>query len=313
MEDIEGMKRYLTLVILSVFALFSSVQAVEGAGTTTCDFLRMEQGARAVGMGGTFVAVADDVYATYWNPAGLAQLKKREFGASYARWFEDIDNAFLAYAHPINAENGTTVGGSLTWLGVDEIELYDSSGNYEGMTVVSNYALSLAYARRFMEIASVGLNIKGISQNLAGLKGSGMAADLGLLAGGEKFSFGLNVANIGPEFYTDGKKNKLPLNIRTGLAYRFKALGKPSFLALGLDAPTDSDVIFHIGGESWLTRFFAMRIGYDSFEGVSAGLGFQAEGKGSLKAAVGQLDYAATFPRNTNFDTIHRFSYTVNF
>ncbi len=31
-------------------------------------------GARPLGMGGAFVAVADDVHATYWNPAGLIQL-----------------------------------------------------------------------------------------------------------------------------------------------------------------------------------------------------------------------------------------------
>src|SRR3954452_11536526 len=29
-------------------------------------------GTRAAGMGGAFVAVADDASATYWNPAGLA-------------------------------------------------------------------------------------------------------------------------------------------------------------------------------------------------------------------------------------------------
>ena len=29
-------------------------------------------GTRALGMGGAFVAVADDATATYWNPAGVA-------------------------------------------------------------------------------------------------------------------------------------------------------------------------------------------------------------------------------------------------
>ena len=31
-------------------------------------------GTRAQGMGGAFVAVADDATATYWNPAGLASI-----------------------------------------------------------------------------------------------------------------------------------------------------------------------------------------------------------------------------------------------
>ncbi|MGI8671021.1 MAG: conjugal transfer protein TraF [Luteitalea sp.] len=51
------------LLVLAVLVLRpggASAQAVEGVGT------------RALGMGGAFVAVADDASATYWNPAGLA-------------------------------------------------------------------------------------------------------------------------------------------------------------------------------------------------------------------------------------------------
>ena len=34
-------------------------------------------GVRALGMGGAFVAVADDATAAYWNPAGLVHLRER--------------------------------------------------------------------------------------------------------------------------------------------------------------------------------------------------------------------------------------------
>jgi long-subunit fatty acid transport protein len=57
-------------------------------------------GARAMGMGGAFVAVADDATAASWNPAGLIQLQKPEVSAvfSYERCTDrrysstDIDN-----------------------------------------------------------------------------------------------------------------------------------------------------------------------------------------------------------------------------
>ena len=39
-------------------------------------FLELGVGSRALGLGGAYVAVADDITATYWNPAGLAQLAK---------------------------------------------------------------------------------------------------------------------------------------------------------------------------------------------------------------------------------------------
>jgi hypothetical protein len=55
-------------------------------------------GARAMGMGGAFVAVADDATAVYWNPAGLAQLSKAEFalsastGISLGMYDNDLDS-----------------------------------------------------------------------------------------------------------------------------------------------------------------------------------------------------------------------------
>lgn len=201
------------------------------------------------------------------------------------------------------------MGSSLIWLDVDGIDKFDSAGNYKGKTGINNYAFSFAYAQRFAEILSFGLNLKGISQDLAGLKGSGIAADLGFLARGKNLSFGLNLANIGPELSTDGKKNKLPFNIRTGGAIRSSWPGKGSFLAIGLDFPTESDLIYHGGGESWLTEQFALRLGYDSLQGLSAGFGFLAGGRDSMKNVVGQFDYAATFSRDTIFDPIHRLSH----
>ncbi|MDI6809607.1 MAG: hypothetical protein QME66_11595 [Candidatus Eisenbacteria bacterium] len=42
----------------------------------------MGAGARALGMGGAFIAVSDDATAASWNPAGLAQLKKGEASGS---------------------------------------------------------------------------------------------------------------------------------------------------------------------------------------------------------------------------------------
>ncbi|HOL76159.1 MAG TPA: outer membrane protein transport protein [Candidatus Hydrogenedentes bacterium] len=50
-------------------------------------------GARALGMGGAFIAVADDATAASWNPGGLTQLERPEFSAVYSWKFfsEDFD------------------------------------------------------------------------------------------------------------------------------------------------------------------------------------------------------------------------------
>ncbi|KPL18580.1 MAG: hypothetical protein AMJ92_07385 [candidate division Zixibacteria bacterium SM23_81] len=39
-------------------------------------------GARAMGMGGSAIAVSEDISALYWNPAGLAQVRRIEFSGS---------------------------------------------------------------------------------------------------------------------------------------------------------------------------------------------------------------------------------------
>ena len=44
-------------------------------GTTAAPFLKIECGARAVAMGGSFVALANDALGVYYNPAGFAELR----------------------------------------------------------------------------------------------------------------------------------------------------------------------------------------------------------------------------------------------
>ncbi|MBI1926707.1 hypothetical protein HYR99_21000, partial [Candidatus Poribacteria bacterium] len=47
-------------------------------------------GVRPLGMGGAFVARADDSSAGLWNPAGLAQLKQSEFVATYSALYTGL-------------------------------------------------------------------------------------------------------------------------------------------------------------------------------------------------------------------------------
>ena len=71
--------KFLTMAILPLaFSLHPSALFSAGVGTTAGQFLRVGLGARAVGLGGAFSALADDVTAIYWNPAGLAQIENRE-------------------------------------------------------------------------------------------------------------------------------------------------------------------------------------------------------------------------------------------
>ncbi len=54
-------------------------------------------GARALGMGGAFIAVADDATAASWNPGGLIQLEKPEISIVGAFFDRSIATAFADY------------------------------------------------------------------------------------------------------------------------------------------------------------------------------------------------------------------------
>ncbi|MDH4222359.1 MAG: PorV/PorQ family protein [candidate division Zixibacteria bacterium] len=65
------MKRILVLSCILMTLLITAVQTYAQVSLSTVLFLRIAAGARAAGMGESFVAVADDATATHWNPAGL--------------------------------------------------------------------------------------------------------------------------------------------------------------------------------------------------------------------------------------------------
>ncbi|MBI5484463.1 MAG: outer membrane protein transport protein [Deltaproteobacteria bacterium] len=60
-------------------------------------------GARALGMGGAFIGVADDATAASWNPAGLVQLEKPEISLVYDKFFRN--QSYESSSHPEMAGN----------------------------------------------------------------------------------------------------------------------------------------------------------------------------------------------------------------
>jgi len=63
-----------------------SIAADDGAA-----FLKIGEGVKALGMGGAFVAIADDGSAPLWNPAGIARAKEKRI-SEVSRLRERIGN-----------------------------------------------------------------------------------------------------------------------------------------------------------------------------------------------------------------------------
>ena len=81
------MKRITFLRVLVLLTILKPIYAQSEAGAV---FLLISPGARAGGMGEAQVAVANDVYASYWNPAGLAFLQGWEMALMHVNWLPNF-------------------------------------------------------------------------------------------------------------------------------------------------------------------------------------------------------------------------------
>lgn len=107
-------------------------------------------GVKAQAMGNAFTAVADDYSASYWNPAGLTQLKAHELSGDFYhlkfsnqatfegntmnedRTFTKWSSVGFAYKFP------TTQGSFVLSFGYNRFKDYDSFLNFSGYTMLSN-------------------------------------------------------------------------------------------------------------------------------------------------------------------------------
>ena len=78
-------KKFILLIVVSLVSVqVSDAQLIpdlggQKTGTASLEFLKIGNGARAVGMAETFVAVSDDISSLFWNPAGLVSFKENGF------------------------------------------------------------------------------------------------------------------------------------------------------------------------------------------------------------------------------------------
>jgi hypothetical protein len=118
----------VALLSLTPLVFPSRAHATKYAG----EFLKAQLGARAIGMGGAFVAVADDATAPYWNPAGMVYLPYREVLPQHSEKFGSlIKHDYLGAVFPLGAPTGrrAAMGVGLIRLAVDDIPVTPRPGD----------------------------------------------------------------------------------------------------------------------------------------------------------------------------------------
>jgi hypothetical protein len=320
----------LAALLVTVEARAQGSLGGQRAGTASATFLRIGVGARAVGMGETFVAVANDPSAIFWNPAGLASLQRRELALSHVQWPAEITYEHLTLIVP-SRRLGGSVALQLGVLATDIVETTELQPYGTGRTFsYSDVVGGLAFARRWTDKLLVGAGIKWVREDLGSQVG-GPTTNAMLFDVGSIYYLGLgsvriatSLTNFGSSLRPSGKYLSPydgsnpgydafdpPLMFRYGVAFEpVENDAQRLTTALEVNQPADNEQLIKAGAE-WLFRgTVALRGGYnfraDALK-LSAGAGFLGEFGGYR----GSLDYAYT--DGGFLGTIHRLSLGVRF
>lgn len=310
------MKRFAG-IIAALFHLASAYAA--DPGTTSANFLKLGIGPRAIAMGEAQVGLADDVYATYWNPAGLSQLQVQEAGFVHAQYVQNITEQYAAYAYPQPALG--TFAASATFLNVGLFDGFDAAGQPTDSVGASDTALSLGYARplwrnrRMGSELSVGAVGKYIQEKLDAVTARAYAMDGGLLfkpgkMGGELFEgwrAGIGLRNLGTSMRFDTESFALPRSLNAGLAWTGHLWEESITMTVDGQQPNDGPRVFGAGLEIWTLKVFVVRGGYTSRGDLGQGLRL---GSG-LRFRTLQIDYA--YMGAGDLGQAHRIGLTLRF
>jgi tetratricopeptide (TPR) repeat protein len=276
--------RRLSAMLLAGTLLGAAVRAQADNGGAPGAFLTWGAGARSMGMGKAFSAVADDASATYWNPAAMVQLERKELQAMHVSLFEGTNFDFVSYVHP-TSRSGTLgfnftrlTSGGFEKIGISidptsqEIVKLEKLGEFSDV----QQAYGLSYGKQFVENMSIGVSAKAVNHKIDTFSQSFFALDAAFFAK-ELFPhhrLSLVAQNVVSQVSGE-TDDRLPLIIRVGNSYSM--LRDRINVAVDLTQNDFSGMGWNFGTEYWVMRWAAMRIG---LEGASGGIAETSAGMG---------------------------------
>jgi long-subunit fatty acid transport protein len=338
------MRKSLTIVglllgtVMPVGAAFGQTKT----GTTISQFLKIEPGARAAGMGNTGVALYDGIQSVYYNPAALGAVARSAVQFTHSDWYAGISYDYAAGALPVGGLG--TIFASITSLGSGDIDVrtVDQPLGTGERYSVTDLALGLGYGRQLTSRFGVGVQFNYLTETIWHTSLNALTLSIGTayLLSDNGVRIGASISNLGTTArYTGGDlaiqydndpgahgdNSSLPANqstddfpvpilFRAGLSVPHR-LSPDSKLLIQVDAfhPSDNTESMS-GGVEWLLKdTLALRAGYqhlfeqDSDLGVTLGAGLQ----GGLGDLVFQFDYA--WAEHSLLDDTHRVTFVINF
>lgn len=174
---------------------------------------------RTIAMGKAFTGLADDQEAAYYNPAGLTQLLSHNIKTSYLPAY-GAQLGYFGYALPTRKFG--SFGFSMVYLGSNDIDSWDASGNYLGTFGVTQNCFTFSYAFQPFRPIGFGANLKLMTSKIAQYGTIGMGGDLGLfLFPRGKFTFGITCQNLfGPKLKHNNETDEVPITLRSGVGLK---------------------------------------------------------------------------------------------
>lgn len=144
--------------LLLILAVSPVSFAQDGDYVNAMPHLRLGAGARSIGLGGAFTAIAEDATATVWNPAGLGSAADLSLNLSTQQISDQGMLGQTKHFIALTKTLGTygSVGIAATNFGVADYELRNDAGDHEGNADYSANAFSLSYGIGFGDF-NVGL------------------------------------------------------------------------------------------------------------------------------------------------------------
>lgn len=328
----------LMLIVSGVGFCFTKV------GTTAAPFLKIEYGARPVGMGGSFVALANDASGIYYNPAGIAEIDKVYFMGGYTAWFAGLKYTYATFVLPTRRVNYSLWGSFLYSEDIPVTTVENPEGTGQYFSYIDGL-LGFTVSALFSDLLSIGISGKYIQQSLYNESASTFAFDIGSIFrtpwkgmrlgmclvnyGGRMQLFGNDLiiqtdpwpgytGNPEVEARLTTESYPLPLAFKLGIALDVIGAEEAFFIngnhrvTLAFDGihPNDGEEKFQLGFEYGLYDMLFLRGGYKykyDTQKFTAGAGM----KFTIGAREFVVDYA--YVDMDVLDSTHRMSLGIGF
>ncbi|MFQ6007325.1 MAG: PorV/PorQ family protein [Candidatus Zixiibacteriota bacterium] len=294
------MVRYVTLSILSILFVAGMTPAEEGDGGYAGSYFQIPIGARPTALGGAYLAVSDDGAGPLFNPAGLADLKRPLFAASYRLLKLDRSLGYVTAMFPVRGN--AAIGVNWLYTGAHDITMRDKNGTDLGIDLsFDHHAVGVVFAKRFEGYLSAALKVNYLHATFAEMTAFSVSFDLGLMLyinqfvdretrdlwPVQDFRVGVVVKHLAakyrwnnhnyliefgdPSALSTEQDDKVPVEVGLGVSARF--LERKLLVAADVLKNEKQGPFFHGGAEYLFVPEFAVRGGYSDGR-FTAGAGF---------------------------------------